>query len=68
MLLVKIKNRIFEASDVDTLRAEVRSFILENDFGASDVGSIFSIYRDGNVVADLCYNGKFNWRDEAYAS
>ena len=48
------------------LSQNVRAFIMLEGYGASDVGGLFSVYREGNIVATVSFNGKFNWRDTAY--
>ena len=55
------------AATPEGLSQNLREWImLDTGYGASDIGSQFSVYRDGNVVGTLTYNGKFFWRDPAY--
>lgn len=60
------KRKEVYADSPEELVAKVREFIEDNCYGASDVGSTFSVFRDGNIVGDATYNGKFHWRDPAY--
>lgn len=53
-------------STPESLVAAVREWIMFSGYGASDIGSKFNVYRDGNIVGTVTYNGKFYWRDEAY--
>lgn len=48
------------------LVSNVREWIMFSGYGASDIGATFNVYRDGNIVGTVTYNGKFYWRDEAY--
>jgi hypothetical protein len=48
------------------LVANIRAFIVDSDYGASDVGANFSVYREGNLVGTATYNGKFFWADPLY--
>ena len=50
------------------LSQNVRAFIMLENYGASDIGSLFNVYRDGNIVATVSYNGRFDWRDSLYAN
>ena len=50
------------------LSRAVRTFIMFEGYGASDTGALFNVYREGNIVATLSYNGRFDWRDELYAN
>ena len=50
------------------LSQNVRAFIMLENYGASDIGSLFNVYRDGNIVATVAYNGRFDWRDSLYAN
>ena len=49
------------------LSRAVRQFLVFEGYGASDVGALFNVYRDGNIVATVAYNGRFDWRDSLYA-
>lgn len=60
------RKEIYGESPAELAR-ELREWITISGYGASAIGSKFSVYRDGNVVATICYNGKFDWRDPAYA-
>jgi hypothetical protein len=46
-------------SDVEDLARNVREFISEMCYGASDIGSQFNVYVDGKQTGLLAYNGKF---------
>ena len=49
------------------LSQNVRTFIMFEGYGASDIGALFNVYREGNIVATVSYNGRFDWRDSLYA-
>ncbi len=49
------------------LAAAAREWIFLENYGASDIGSQFNVFRDGNIVGTLMYNGKFHWADPLYA-
>ncbi len=48
------------------LSRAVREWIELSCYGASAIGAIFNVFRDGNLVATVCYNGRFDWRDPLY--
>lgn len=44
---------------IDQLARNVRQFISEMCYGASDIGSQFNVYVDGKQTGLLAYNGRF---------
>jgi hypothetical protein len=54
--------------DPKELCANIRAHIVHTGYGASDIGANFNVYRDGNIVGTATFNGKFHWRDPAYAA
>ena len=61
------KRKEIYAETPSELVSNIRAFINECCYGASDVGSLFNVYRDGVRVATATYNGKFHWADPLYA-
>lgn len=50
---------VIAGADPDALSSNLRSFIVENGYGASDIGSRFAVTdADGSAVGDIFYNGK----------
>lgn len=45
--------------DVKQLASNVREVIVREGYGASEIGSQFNVYKDGNQVGLLAYNGKY---------
>jgi hypothetical protein len=46
------------------LARELRELITLECYGASDIGGMFSVYRDGARIGDVAYNGTFHLREE----
>lgn len=42
----------------------MRELITTEGYGASDIGGMFSVYRDGARIGDIAYNGRFYLREE----
>ena len=65
-LVCPLNGYTFTAKTPTALSAKVRRYIREDCLGASDIGSLFSVYRDSVVVGTLAYNGNYVWRDVLY--
>jgi hypothetical protein len=61
------QKRITADTPVELAKA-VRAWVTESGYGASDIGALFDVYRDGlkAPVATIAYNSKFIWRDPAH--
>lgn len=48
---------------VSELRLQAREYLTDLNYGASDVGSMFFVYRDGARMGTMMYNGVFHKED-----
>ena len=46
-------------ANVEELAGNLRQFITEMCYGASDIGSQFNVYVDGKQTGLIAYNGRF---------
>ena len=54
--------------DPQDLARDLRELITQECYGASDIGGMFSVYRDGARIGDIAYNGKFYLREELHGT
>lgn len=52
------------ADSASDLAKDVRIFIDDACYGASDVGGRFNLYRDGNQVGYIGYNGSIHFNEK----
>ena len=62
-LVCVLNGHTFTGQTPRALALKVRRYIREEGFGASDIGSKFSVRKDLCVVGTLSYNGNYTKRD-----
>ena len=57
------RRKEIHGNDSSEVARKVRDWISQSGYGASDIGSKFGVYSDGSLVANVRYNGTFQWCD-----